>query len=59
MWLQSNDSVDPTVSEIAGAGGQCAFISPKNNAIVVSMGDDGDMCLDLWRESRDSLVSNA
>jgi len=60
VWRSDSDIVDNEVSGYNGAFSQCAFISRKHAAVIISMGD-GDMwggdCRPVWAESRWAIVS--
>jgi len=60
VWLESNDPIDPQVHSFNGAYSQCAYISKRHEAIVVSMGNgdvSGARCGFAWTESREAIVS--
>jgi hypothetical protein len=61
VWLNVNDPVDNEVHSFNGAYDQCAYISKKHEAIIVSMGDgsvSGAQCSRAWANSRSAIVSN-
>ena len=56
LWLNTRDPVDPDVSSFEGMLGQSAYISPKHNAIVVTMGTSAEGQA-AWDETREHIVS--
>jgi len=60
VWRSSNDPVDNNVNSFNGMFSQCAYISRRHNAVVVSMGNGeitGSQCANAWAASRNAIVS--
>lgn len=61
IWLQGNDPVDQDVSSFNGMYSQCAYISKKHEALIISMGQGditGSGCSNAWVQSRNAIISN-
>jgi len=60
VWRQTNDPVDPDVSSFNGMYSQCAYMSKRHEAVIVSMGAGditGSGCVGAWIGSRDAIIS--
>jgi len=60
VWRSSNDPVDNMVNSYNGMFSQCAYISRRHAAVVVSMGTGeitGGQCANAWAASRNAIVS--
>lgn len=60
VWRQANDPVDKDISSFNGMYSQCAYMSKKHEALIISMGQ-GDIagagCVNAWIASRNAIVS--
>jgi CubicO group peptidase (beta-lactamase class C family) len=60
VWRSSNDPVDNQVNSYNGMFSQCAYISRRHAAVVVSMGTGeitGGQCANAWAATRNAVIS--
>jgi hypothetical protein len=60
VWRSGNDPVDNMVHSFNGMFSQCAYISRRHAAVVISMGSgaiSGGECSNVWAASRNAIVS--
>jgi len=60
VWRNGADTVDPNVNSFIGMYTQCASVSRRHNAVIISMGTgglSGSDCSRVWTATRNAIVT--